>query len=185
MTQPQGPITLDPNSPIFQTPDGAAAAVSKMFAHLPGEQSAACILRPDGTYGYSTISPQQGETNFQMRVALPKDHKLACIVHSHPGNDQDGQYFSPDDINVANQLKVPSFIRFNRDDTIRRFTPGVTKTTSIPMSGHPFGVKAAVGDQIAQEPTASSVVAAPSASPGVVDSPVVARNDTNNQVTRY
>jgi hypothetical protein len=165
-------VTLDPNSPVFQTPDGAAAAVSKMFANLPGEQSAACILRPDGTYGYSTISPQQEESHFEMRVALPKDHKLACVIHSHPGNDQDGQYFSSDDIDVANKLNVPSFIRFNRDDSIRRYTPGQTKTTSIPMSGHPFGVKAAVGDQIAQEPV--QVVA----SPGIVDSPVVVRDNS-------
>ena len=32
-------VTLDPNSPVFQTPDGAADAVSKDYAKAPSEQA--------------------------------------------------------------------------------------------------------------------------------------------------
>lgn len=165
-------VTLDPNSPIFQTPDGAADAVSKNF--VGNEQSAIVIKRPDGTYGYSTVTPQQQETAFALRALLAKGHSMAAIVHNHPGGDDAGQVFSPDDINTAKQFNVPSFIRFNKDSSIRRYTPGQTKTKNMPMSGQAFGYNVAAGDPIAQEPP-------PAASPGVVDSPVVARDNNPTQ----
>lgn len=139
-------VTLDPNSPVFQTPDAAADAISQGFKGK-NEQAAAIIKRPDGTYGYSTVTPPQTETNFALRLQLPQGHALAGIVHNHPGTDSAGQVFSPDDINVANQLKVPSFIRFNKDSSIRQYIPGVTATQRVVG-----GDKTALGDPIAATP---------------------------------
>jgi proteasome lid subunit RPN8/RPN11 len=136
--------------------------VSKAFpSQKDNEQAAVIIQRPDGSYGYSTVAPQNDHDNFALRALLAKDHKLAGIVHSHPGADAYGQVFSPKDLDVSENLKVPSFIRFNSDSSIRKYVPGTTKTQRTQVSGNKFGLKTAVGDAIAQEqaePATAAVV---------------------------
>lgn len=165
-------VTLDPNSPIFKTRDGAADAVSREYGKVPNERASVVIKRPDGTYGYST-SVDQADEAFALRALLAKGYSLAGIVHSHPGTDDRGQVFSTDDLTTANSLNVPSYIRFNKDNSIRQYVPNQTKTQKTTMSGDKFGVNTAMGDPIIPEPSA--------ASPGVVDSPVVARDNTATQ----
>jgi len=132
-------------SPTFDSLDQAAHEASRDFGKQPKiEQSVALFLRPDGKYSYSSAVTNADHDNFGMRVQLPKGTTLAGILHGHPGNDDLGQYFSSNDINVANQLKVPSYIRFLRDDSIRRYTPGKTSTTYL----RGFGTHAATGDAL-------------------------------------
>lgn len=169
-------VTLDGASPSYKTADGAADAVSKAFpAQKDNEQAAVIFQRPDGTYGYSTVAPQTDHDNFSLRAQIPTGHKLAGIVHSHPGADAYGQVFSPRDLEVADQLKVPSFIRFNSDSSIRRYVPGTTSTQKTQVSGNRFGLKTAYGDTIAQEP----VQVDPDSSPSQLG--VSARNDPPTQ----
>lgn len=152
MQKPPQAITLDAASPSYATADAAADAVSKAFPQQKdAEQAAVLFQRPDGTYGYSTVAPQEDHDNFQLRAQIPKGHKLAGIVHSHPGQDSLGQVFSPKDLDVSDQLKVPSFIRFNNDNSIRKYVPGTTSTQRTSISGNAFGVRTAKGDAIAQE----------------------------------
>jgi hypothetical protein len=132
-------------SPTFDSLDQAAHEASRDFGKQPKvEQSVALFAHPDGKYTYSASVTNADHDNFGMRVQLPKGTTLAGIVHSHPGTDDLGQYFSANDINVANQLKVPSYIRFLRDDSIRRYTPGQTSTTNL----RGYGTHVAVGDPL-------------------------------------
>lgn len=137
-----GPLA---QGPAFDSLDQAAHEVSKDFGKLPKvEQSAALFKREDGKYIYSAAVTNSDHDNFGMRVQFPKGMTLAGIVHSHPGEDDLGQYFSPNDIDIANQLKVPSYIRFLRDDSIRRYTPGQTATTNL----RGYGTHVAQGDAL-------------------------------------
>lgn len=156
-------VTLDPASPIFRTADAAANAVSRDFAkQIQSEQAAVVFQHPDGTYRYSTVAPQDTHDAFALRAQIPQGHKLAGIVHSHPGTDADGQVFSPHDLDVSNQLKLPSFIRFNNDNSIRKYVPGVTATQNTQVPGNKFGVKTAAGDALAQDPPPDDSTQAPS-----------------------
>lgn len=139
----QGPIvTPDTNSPAHGSPDEAADAVSKSFGGTPtGEQAAVIFQRPDGSHVYSTIAPQTDHDSFALRAQMPKGYKLSGIVHAHPGQDDQGQVFSPNDLNVANQLKVPSYIRFLKDNSIRKYTPGKTATQDYRMDGQVKSLK--------------------------------------------
>jgi hypothetical protein len=125
-------VSPSPQSLKLDTLDLAANEVSKDFKKQPNiEQSAALFKGPDGKYTYSQAVTNDEHDNFGMRVQIPQGSTLAGIIHSHPGNDELAHYFSPNDISVANQLKVPSYIRFAKDDSIRRYTPGQTSTTYI------------------------------------------------------
>ena len=116
--------------------DRAAHEVSKDFGKQPDiEQSAALFRTPEGKYVYSAAVTNSDHDNFGMRVQLPQGVTLAGVVHSHPGKDQLAGVFSPNDLSIANQLKVPSYIRFLKDNTLRRYTPGQTSTTYMPGIG--------------------------------------------------
>lgn len=146
-------ISVDPNSPTFDHPDYAASALSKNFGTTKsGEHAGVIFQRPDGKYVYSTVTPQSGDT-FSLKASVPSGYKLAGIVHSHPGDDDDAGYFSPTDVDVANQLKLPSYIRFLKDDSMRKFVPGVTKTQRIGGFGSQI---VAQGDPISSPPPPST-----------------------------
>jgi hypothetical protein len=146
-------VSLDPNSPSFDTPDAAADAVSKDFGKDQRNESAAVVIqRPDGSYGYSTPAPQKDHDNFALKAALANGHKIAGIVHSHPGTDDNGQVFSQHDLEVAEAMKVPSFVRFLKDDSVRKYVPGTTKTSWLSTPGTRLKARVATGDPIARAP---------------------------------
>lgn len=139
-------VSPDPNSPEFDSLDGAADAVSKGFGKASNSELAAVVFqRADGKYVHSNVI-QSDHNNFALRAQIPPGGKLAAIAHSHPGSDDNGQLFSPQDIDVATRLNVPSYVRFLRDDSIRRFTPGKTATQRI-QDGH-FKLTVARGDPV-------------------------------------
>lgn len=172
MSQPPA-VTLDGASPVYHTIDGAANAVSGPFAaQQQNEQAAVIIRRPDGSYAYSTVAPQTDHDKFALRALLQKGYTMAGIVHSHPGTDAMGQVFSPQDLGTADQMKVPSFVRFS-DGSIRKYVPGVTHTQPYQVSGNRFGIKSAQGDQIdmgADNPPPGALAAAapPDSQPGAL-----------------
>lgn len=143
-------VTPDDASPSYQLPDQAADAISKDFGSKDIEQAGVVFKKPDGTYSYSTVAPSQQADTFALRARMPQGYSLAAIVHSHPGNDADGQVFSGNDLDVADQLKVPSFVRFNKDNSIRKYTPGVTKTQRQRMVSSMQSQRTAQGDPISQ-----------------------------------
>jgi hypothetical protein len=120
-------VTPDEKSPAYGTPDEAANEVSKSFKQTPDKEQAAVLFqRPDGKHVYSTVAPSDSHDNFGISARMPKDWRVSAVVHSHPGEDANAALFSPRDVEVAHRLNVPSYIRFLNDDSIRKYTPGVT-----------------------------------------------------------
>src|SRR5258706_4283737 len=112
---------------------------------------------PNGLYYHSTVAPSHSHDDFSLVTRMPPGHKLAAIIHSHPGTDSYGLVFSPKDLDTADRLKVPSFVRFS-DNQIRKYVPGRTSTQKTTFSGDRFGVKTARGDSLDPEPPDESNV---------------------------
>lgn len=138
-------VTPHEQSPLFDNLDQAAHEVCAGFDKKSKvEQSAALFKRADGKYAYSAPVTNEDHDNFGMRVQLPKGVMLAGVVHSHLGTDELGQYFSPNDISIAHQLNVPSYICFARDNSVRRYTPGQTSTFNL----RGYGTHVSKGDPL-------------------------------------
>lgn len=135
-------------------PSAARAALRGIKA-IDGEQAGAILKDPSGKYYATTPITSAQHDHFDFGVGVQKGWSLAGIYHTHPGNDDAGQYFSPDDLNVAHQLNVPSYIRFLKDDSIRSYTPGKTATSRMQYDGSPFGLKVARGDPVPDPPPQS------------------------------
>lgn len=147
MPKPIPKISIDPNSPAFENMDEAARAFAATFPNDGSETAGMLYKDTDGQFRYSTSIPGTDE-HFKFGALVPKGVSLGAIVHSHPGKDQLGQVFSPDDLDMANQMKLPSYIRFLNADDLRVYRPGVTKTEKMPMEGTRFGVTVARGDAL-------------------------------------
>lgn len=155
-------VSLDPNASAYKSPDDAADDVSKGFLDpknpQQGERIAVIVKRPDGMYSPSTVTEPQGGDSSALAIGLPQGYALAGIVHSHPGRDATSREFSQDDIDTANALKVPSFIRFARDGSIAKFVPGQSKVFNVAaqdMHGNNTTARASYGDPIT--PTQTNV----------------------------
>lgn len=122
---------IDPTAQEWDSIDGAAHAFTQ---HISGEQnkeqSGTIFGMPDGKYLYSIPLPAH-ENSFALSVKSNNQHKLVAIVHTHPGDDDLGQVFSPQDLEVANKLKLPSYVLFLKNGQLRRYTPGQTQTETL------------------------------------------------------
>lgn len=138
----------DPTSTPFDSLDSAASAFKKQIDPANHtEQSGVFYGTPDGKYQSSIPVSQKEHDRFALRAQIAKGSSLGAIFHNHPGDDERAQVFSPEDIQTATQLKVPSYVMF-QDGSIRKFVPGTTKTRNMRFPGDRFDTKVADGDPI-------------------------------------
>ena len=174
---PQGAKGLD------SAKDAAIAALNALPHIKAGEHAGVILKGPDGKY-YATAPIMTAQDDFQLHVPIQKGWSMAGIYHNHPGSDGLAQYFSPGDIQMADKLKVPSYIRFSADNVIRGYMPGQTKLdVRLPNEdGDPMdAARVTRGEQVYPivQPTAP-VVAAPR-----VGTLTVPTNDINAAVASY
>jgi GNAT superfamily N-acetyltransferase len=173
-------VMLDPKSPEFDTLDQAARGLTDTFDPKAGRERAGAIVKtPAGKYVYTTTI-DAGQDHFNMRARFPKDHAFAGIVHNHPGDEDLGQLFSPNDLQTADTLKVPSYVYFDRDQSVRKYVPGTTKTRTMNDPSHPhFNMKVADGDAVAQsDPVVQSAPAAQGSQPSTAEVAVTGQEIT-------
>jgi hypothetical protein len=155
-------VSVDPDSPAFDSLDEAAKALSAKFDKKSGFENAGMLYKDSaGKFRYSNTLPGRND-QFEMHVLIPKGHTLAAIVHSHPGADADGQVFSPDDVDMAHRLNLPSYVNFLKDDSVRKYVPGVTPTRAYTTNNSRIPRRVADGDPLEQQPQpAQTAQAAP------------------------
>lgn len=143
-------IGVDPKSPAYDSVDEASRALAATFPDREHETAGMVYKSADGKYRFSTTISGSGD-HFALQAAVPAGASLAAIVHSHPGNDALGQRFSQDDIETANKLKLPSYVRFLDRNSVRAYRPGITKTQDMPMSGSKFSQRVSRGDPLSDD----------------------------------
>jgi len=141
---------LDPTSPWLPDLDTAVnEAIKRSGKIASNEQSGVIFKNADGHYAYSIPLTSARQDDFALRAQLAKGQSLAAIWHSHPGDDELATYFSPHDLEMADKLGIPSYVRFNSDGSIRSYTPGKTKTSYVSAPGDRVSrLKVARGDQV-------------------------------------
>jgi hypothetical protein len=100
----------------------AALPLSERFEY--GGVIAECL----GSYHVSTPVTNRDEVHVEYEVRIPRGCQLAALYHTHPSNDGRPTRFSPDDVNTARTLGVPSFIGVWADRSVRLFDPSMVAT---------------------------------------------------------
>jgi hypothetical protein len=89
------------------------------------EEGGVIYQNKDGQYCYSIPVSTKDTNHFSFSAHNTPDQQIAGIYHTHPGSD--GGVFSADDVNMANQLKVPSYIKALRANVVKRLDPAAVQ----------------------------------------------------------
>lgn len=104
----------------------AVASFQQMDLSDTHEQARVIVRTAEGGY-YATPVSRQQEGSFRLHVLLRPGETLAAILHTHPGTgviwDRSGE-FSPDDVDTATRLRIPSYVFFAKLQQVRVFVPG-------------------------------------------------------------
>lgn len=148
------PMTqVDPDA--HESPDVDSAArdmIGRLNVDDKNEQAGLLLVSPDGKYTSTLPVSQNHHDDFTLQMQLKKGWKVAGVFHTHPSagkHDTDANYFSPGDLDTATKFKVPSYILFLGDRSVRKYVPGKSETSEI------FGPKGkltvAKGDELPPE----------------------------------
>lgn len=137
--------------PYASIDEAAKAAITNIFATTSESSNewAGVIVQIGNQYFY-TCPVNSGEfATFNIRVAFPTNGKLVALYHSHPGTEYSGEYFSPSDVQIATELKLPSYIGVETSHNIHRFVPGKDPTSAYTNSiSHISQGRIATGNKI-------------------------------------
>ncbi len=127
--------SLDTSRACYPSADDAVLSLMDGLPPLMKETAFAIYHEqgPDGAAKFcASIGVPGTNDNFSFRT--DKGHQLAAIAHTHPADHKDST-FSPNDVQTAQQLNIPSYIRANSTGMVRRFTPGVDSVDDSPLAG--------------------------------------------------
>lgn len=120
---------LDPSCVWNADIDAAAMGILGQLRKSLTEAGGVLYRNANGEYCYSKPITSSKDQHIEYKIALPKGMSVAGMYHTHPATIPElGGVFSPDDVQMADTLKVPSYIHAQADDEVRRYTPGVSKT---------------------------------------------------------
>lgn len=136
-------LVLDPSCAWDPDIDKIATQALLRLPKEKREYGGVLYKNATGEYCYSTFAPGERDT-FAFKAKIPKDTSLAGVYHNHPGDGMrtgklettagDPRKHSDHDAEVAMNLKVPSYIRVDKDNgAIRRLAPG--KRSNILIGG--------------------------------------------------
>jgi hypothetical protein len=184
MSQSAPLVSLDPNAPVHDNIDDAAFQCLKSLGNVDSangaEQAGVIFQNSDGQFACSTPTDSHDHDNFSLRAAVPKGGSIAGIFHTHLGEDDLAQVFSPKDVQVSNQLKVPSYVMF-QGGAVRKFVPGQTKTQDMTLSGSRFPVTVARGDTVLPTKQSAAATALQNASQTTNNAPADSSGSTAAQ----
>lgn len=104
----------------------AIAALTAVFGmHDCREHAGVIMSEADGSYFASPAVTGKDDT-FTLHIKIYAGQHVAAIYHTHPGctHSDESKFFSPQDIDMANALHVPSYIAVLTNGQVLRYTPG-------------------------------------------------------------
>lgn len=129
-----GPVAGEQGFTTVQA--AGTAGLQAIVAKTTGVEMAGGIYKFQGKFYYTNPTTNSNDAHFAIELAFPVGAKLVGLFHTHP-NFPNNDMFSPNDIVVANQLDVTSFVGViaGSSSHIIQYTPGVSKMASCDTCG--------------------------------------------------
>lgn len=117
---------LDPSCVWDPDINRVASGILAKIAHIKNNEVGGVLYKNEaGEYCYSAPLTSRSNQNIQYKVRVPKGLSVAGMYHTHPDTiPEKGGMFSPEDVEMADALKVPSYILSQRSGDINRYAPG-------------------------------------------------------------
>lgn len=114
---------------LFKTPDEAAVYALNKITEPSYELGGVVFKDKAGLYSPSEAAGNKRTGKFEAEVRIPKGSTPVAIFHTHPGYGDEAalaENFSGDDIKVADQMRMLSYIRAMNSGNIKKYEPGKT-----------------------------------------------------------
>lgn len=129
MPKPTPSSLKDGDLGTYDSANAAAIAGLRSITEEQAELGGGVLFNPKtGKYAYTQPVGQGKGAHFSAAISVPAGWQLKALYHTHPKGDN-STWFSQDDISMAHQLKLPSYILPRADNKIRMFEPGKTPVT--------------------------------------------------------
>lgn len=145
-TMPESQVGEQPAA--FRSMDEAAVGALRLAASKSMTLEYGGCLVTDGEVFYYTNPETSGSSDeFAVACMIPKSLRLAAIYHTHPlGTPIHG--ISPNDLRVAKNLDIPSFVASLDLNNVVKFVPGVTRTRCLNEGGSTCSARVSQGDMV-------------------------------------
>jgi proteasome lid subunit RPN8/RPN11 len=119
---------------FYSSADEAAVAALNKILENKYELGGVISQAGDRFYASDPMGDKKSAT-FTARVMIPKGEKPVGLYHSHPGAEgEQADLFSADDVDVANRMKMLSYIKILNSGDVKKYEPGRTKTRPLSRS---------------------------------------------------
>jgi hypothetical protein len=126
-------LGVDPSC-VWNSDKDAVAIEALMRLPSSGKEQAGALFKNEkGEWCYST--PVTGKNDsFEFKIKNAPGAKFDGLYHTHPvdAKEKVNALFSAGDVATADQLKKESYIRALLDDSIKKYTPGVSNVEFTP-----------------------------------------------------
>lgn len=139
---------------VYPSATAAAIAALRAITGHHDEHGGGILYNPKTKqYVYTAPVGIDDDAHFSAAIQYPDPWQLAGLYHTHPSSGSygesavppgDTEMFSPNDVDVAKQLKVPSYILSYFDNKIRSYDPKIGQTSLNAQ----FGGVVAPGDVV-------------------------------------
>lgn len=120
---------FDFNQAGFDTMNDAAIAAETAAKSVSAyDEYAGAVILYNGKYFYTLPASNGRDDHFSVRLFFPQNAKIVALYHTHPAAPF-SEFFSPDDIDVANQMNVTSYVGDIKDGVVIQYTPKVHYST--------------------------------------------------------
>jgi hypothetical protein len=121
---------LDPTCQWTTDRDAQAVEALNKTTDRKNETGGVVFKNDKGEFCYSI--PVGGKESGHITFGINPQAGLTVdsLYHTHPTGGGNGDAFSPDDVQMAKQLKVASYIKNLGNNTIRRYEPGTSSEST-------------------------------------------------------
>ncbi len=112
-----------------------AIAILSTLIQQGGCDERAGVIIQNAAGEYRATDPIKGrDDSFELHVRMVRGEYIVALYHTHPACTfpEKSTVFSPQDVDTAQRLNVPSYIGVMTDKTVRVFDPAVDKIQSAP-----------------------------------------------------
>lgn len=141
---------LDPTCQWVPSADAAALTALEKTPATQNELGGVLYRNMDGLYCYSIPVGNRRTRTFEFTATPDKGMRIAGLYHTHPDDrgEDEVEYFSPEDVEMSNKLKMASYIKVLKDGVVKRYQPGVTMTQRRPYPGRREGLLVSQGEVV-------------------------------------
>jgi hypothetical protein len=168
------PSRLADSYQTYPTPGATASAALRGIDTKKYERGGGILYNKEQDV-YAATDPvgQSDGSHFAAAVSVPPGWTLHSTYHSHPSGKRSTQ-FSEDDINTAQQLKVPSYVLAYDDNKVRIFDPATSKTSKDDFGDKMSTARVSNGSVVDETPPKNAAPSVATASPPVPTTPAPA-----------